>query len=810
MKLSYQWLKKLVKFNESPEKLAKLLTMTVAQVENVIPLNKNLDNVIAVKIIEINPHPNADKLKIATVVFPDKKSKQDQRLEIVCGAPNIKVGQIVPLAKPGAKLPNGMEIKDSIIRGVKSVGMLCAEDELCLGEDHNGILVLSDKFKVGEPITKLLELDDTLLDVENKSLTHRPDLFSVEGFAKEIAAIKGQKVKESLIKLPKIKSGQRKVNIKVGDDKLCPRYMAVIMDSIKIAPSPTWLQNLLRNLDIKPINNVVDITNYVLLEIGQPLHAFDLDKIDKNLGHQSAGKNKNIFIRLAKKGEQILALDSKTYECQESDLVIADSSGPVALAGIIGGEHSAIDEKTKTIMIEAALFEPATIRRASWRIGLRTEAVLRFEKGLPINFSEQGLARAIELIKELAHGKVVSQIYDVRSAKINNLIKNKKVITLDIERVYNLIGAKINVTKIISILRALGFGVKKVSNRKLHINIPLSRPDVEQAEDLVEDIVRIYGLDHLMPEPMTGQIMPVEYDVNFKLEAQAKITLAASGFDEVYNYSFYGDKLIKLLKLKVDDHLSLANPLSPQLKYLRISLIPYLLENALKNMAIFSQFKIFEVGRIYQLNQDNLVREEKYCSGIVIEKNKKLFYSIKSAVEVLLSRVGFSSERISFQIGKNHQYQYLKDVIGIFIDKKLIGVVGEISDNLRLETKITSNAGIFEINLDSLKALDRPTPMFKEISSYPPILRDLSFIVSKSTVLADLLKAIKAFHPLISDVEAFDLFESDKLGAGVLNIAFHLTFQSFEKTLTSQEIDKIINDLVKLLADKFNTKLRNF
>ncbi|MDD5222291.1 MAG: phenylalanine--tRNA ligase subunit beta, partial [Patescibacteria group bacterium] len=548
------------------------------------------------------------------------------------------------------------------------------------------------------------------------------------------------------------------------------------------------------------------ITNYVLLERGQPLHAFDFDKLDK----VSSEKNKNIFVRLAKKSERILALDAKTYECQEGDLVIADNRGPIALAGIIGGQYSAIDSKTKTVIIESALFEPAAIRRTSWRTGLRTEAVLRFEKGLPVTFSEQGLARAVELIEELAGGKIVSQIYDLRSVKISNLIKNKKIIALDVKRVHDLVGAPINLTKIISILKSLGFGVKKISQKKISVSVPLYRPDVEQPEDLIEDIVRIYGLDDLMPQPLTGQITPVSYNDDFKLEQNIKLTLVASGFDETYNYSFYGDRLINQLKLKIEDHLSLANPLSPQLKYLRISLIPYLLENALKNIPIFGQFRIFEVGKIYQPDQEMLVKEEKYCSGIIIEKNKKLFYSIKSIIETVLSKAGFGTERISFQVGKNHQYQYLKNIIGIFVDKKLIGVTGELDDALKNSLKINSGAGLFEINIENLKVIERPTPMFKTISNYPPILRDLSFIVARSTVLADLLKTIKDFHPLISGVEAFDVFESDKLGADVLNVAFHLTFQSFERTLNSQEIDKVINDLVKLLFDKFNAKLRNF
>jgi phenylalanyl-tRNA synthetase beta chain len=804
MKLSYQWLKELVSFKESPDQLAKLLTTHVAQVEDAIDLGKGLDKVVAAKIIEIKKHPSADKLQVVVVQI----SEQGEKLTIVCGAPNIKVGQMVPLALPGARLPNGMEIKEAEIRGIKSFGMLCAEDEIGIGPDHMGIYILPAKVKLGEALTKTLQLNDVVLDVENKSITHRPDLFSINGFAKEISAIKGLKLLSIKKKLSTGKAGKKSnlVKIQVKDSRLCPRYMAVIIDGIKTGPSPLWMQNRLRNLGIRPINNVVDITNYILLEVGQPLHAFDLNKVDKKSIRQSA--KKNIIIRPAKIGEKIMALDGKTYELAESDVVIADSTTPIALAGLMGGEYSGIDSQTKTIMIESAIFEPATIRRSAWRLGLRTEAALRFEKGLPISFPEQGLTRAIELIEQLTGGKVVSQTYDIKSAAVSKLLKNKKIINLDCERARQFIGADISSVKMAAILKSLDYGVTKGANN-LRVTVPLSRPDIEQEEDLIEDITRIYGSEKIVPRPIGAALTPVDHDPTLKLEKEMKQWLNAVGFDEIYNYSFYSEKLINLLKMRMADHLALANPLSPQLKYLRISLLPYLVENTAKNIALFNQFRIFECGHTYQ-REGEAVKEEKYCAGAILEKNKNIFYTTKGALESIIGALGVDPQRLSYQVGKNANYQYLKKIVGVFVDKKLIGMIGEVGGALKSELKITADWAMFEINLETLLDFVITAKKFKSISFYPSILRDLSFLVSKTVVFADLWQTIKNFNSLISSAEPFDIFESEKLGAGVRNVAFHLVFQSFERTLKSEEIDRIMNDLVKLCQDKFSVKLRNF
>ncbi len=801
MKLSYQWLKEILgKIKISPEKLANLLNLKVAAVEKVKKLAHGLDKVVVAEILEIKKHPQADKLQLVTLRFKIQNSKF-KILQVVCGAFNIKVGDKVPLALKGAILPNGVEIKESIIRGIKSEGMLCAEDELGVGEDHTGILILDKSAKIGEKVSKVLGLDDTIIEIENSALTHRPDLFSHYGFAREIAAITNSKFK---IQKSKVKVKTKKLfnlKIKIEDPKDCLRYMAVVIDNVKIAPSPIWLQNRLRNLGIRPINNIVDITNYVMLEINQPLHAFDYEKLSSIQNQNS----KQIVIRRARKEEKLLCLDGVERKLDNNVLVIADSKKPIALAGIMGGEESGITEKTKTIVIESANFNPVVIRKGMRKLGLRTEASLRFEKGLPLVFAKDGILRAIELIEKIANGKVVSKIYDIKDKKTEKLLKTPKKINLEVEKVSNLIGEKISEKQIVKYLNNLGFTVKKIG-KMLKVIVPMFRNDVEFEEDVIEEIARLYGYQKINPKPIDGKLNFLPYDPLLKLEKNLKNILIGLGFDEVYNYSFYGEKIINLLKLK-REHLELTNPLNPDQRYLRISLLPKILENAEKNVSFYDRFRIFEIGKVYFLS-DNKIEQPKYLAGLILEKNEKIFYLAKGVIEIILKKIGINI--ISYQKNSDQNYQYLDNPTTIMINNEKIGVFGLIKKHIKDNLKITDDLAVFEIDLEKLSKLKIEVKTFEKISSYPPILRDLAFIVSKNIIFEELYQIIKNFHPLIYSVEPFDVFESEKLGKDVRNIAFHLIFQSPERTLKSEEVEKIISDLVKTLEQKFGAKLRTF
>ncbi|MCD6441971.1 phenylalanine--tRNA ligase subunit beta, partial [bacterium] len=439
MLLSYNWLKQLLPSLRRipPERMLKFLRAGIANAESFEKLNKTLNNKIVVgEIIDITNHPNADKLRLVVVNIGKEKVK------VVCGASNIEKGQKVPIALNGAMLPNNQVIKSTVIRGVKSNGMLCSEKELGIGSDAKGICIFPEHFKVGQPIVGVLGLNDVIFDIENKSITHRPDLFNHLGFVREISAYLNlrfdDKIKKTKIKNI-IKKPETALDIKIQEENICSRYMAVVLDDIKICPSSQWMQNRLRNLGIQPINNVVDVMNYVMLEMGQPLHAFDFDKISTTKNK----KLKQIIIRKAHSGEKILALDERRYELTKDDIVITDDNGPIALAGLIGGQNSGINNNTKRIIIESANFNPVALRRTSWRLGLRTEAVLRFEKGLPLIFAEIGISRAIQLIQEVVGAKVVSKVYDIKSRKDTIALNKRHNIIFNFERARKFIGVNI-------------------------------------------------------------------------------------------------------------------------------------------------------------------------------------------------------------------------------------------------------------------------------------------------------------------------------------------------------------------------------
>lgn len=806
MKLSYSWLKQLVpNLKLSPEKLGEILSKRTAEVEEIIRLNKGLERVVVAEILSIRPHPQADRLQIVLVNIGKEKR------EVVCGAPNIRLGQKVPLALEGACLPNGIEIKKAFIRGVESGGMLCAEDELGLGTDHSGILILPFSMKVGDNLAKAMGLDEIILEIENKSLTHRPDLFNHYGFAREIRAILGLKCKfENLSfkiavhkqparfqRISANNTGMNKIPIKIRilEKKLCPRYLGVIIEGAKIKDSPMWLQNRLRNLGIKPINNVVDITNYILVEIGQPLHAFDADKIEGN----------EIIVRRARSGEKILALDKKEYELKSDDLVITDERKPIALAGIIGGEESSITESTRRIFIESANFDSVTVRRTSWRLGLRTEAVLRFEKGLPMIFPEWGLSRAIKLIQELTQGEVAGKIYDLTSSEAKKIIKAKREINFDFNKIKRFIGQEIKSEIVKKILKGLDCKIK--SRRNSLIVIPPSyRPDLNFFEDLVEEVTRIYGLEKIIPQPIISELRPIKQSQEIILERQIKNFLIGLGFDEVYNYAFYGSQYVD----KKEEHIEIENPLNKDQVYLRTSLIPLLLEKGEKNFNLRnwpllqrSDLKIFEIGKVFRKNK-NKIQENKYLAGVVLfleEKKGKFLnfqersiFKIKGIVDFIFKGLGLKPE-------------YEKDgrLFLIKFNKEVLGKFGLIDRTRRPDVK---NLNFFEINLEKIFKQKLTPKEYKPIFICPPMIRDLAFVIKKKDFYVD--KFLEKILQLDQRIVQIKFLELTDLGDGRYNLCFSITYQCAEKTLETKEVELIEKKIINFVQQELDAKLRNF
>lgn len=807
MFISLNWLKDFVKIPSSitSEELGLRLTMHTVEIDGVEKQANKFRNVVIGKILKIKKHPNADRLQIAKIDIGKNI------MEIICGASNIKAGQMVPVAVIGAKLPSGIKIKETEIRGVKSRGMLCAEDELGLGNNHNGIMILDKASKIGQNLNEYLKLTDTIFEVDNKSITNRPDLWGHYGMAREISAFLETQIITNLEQtaINKINANKAgfKINIKVENPKLCQRYMAIAMSGIKIAPSPKWMQKKLIAVGTKPINNIVDITNFVMLELGQPLHTFDKNLVDR------------IIVRLAKKGERIKTLDGEKKKLDKNILVIADSKKPIAIAGVIGGIDSGITKKTDSIILESANFDFISIRKTSQKIGTRTESSMRFEKGLDPNLCEIAMARAVELIKQICpQAKITSQLADKKYFK-----QDKKIIGLNLNWLDKKIGENFEKKKVVKILSNLGFKIKKDQKNILDIEIPSWRAgrDISIPEDLAEEIIRIYGYDNLKLKMPLAEIKAPLIQQEQILEKKIKnILTGAPALSETYNYSFVGEEQLKKLNIDFSNYIRLANPISNLQTMLRQNLIANLIENIKTNQANFNEIRLFEIGSIYfskegEFYKDNkkkekLPRQEKIL-GIVLAGDKKinLFKELKGVIEYIFSQFGLS---VNFDRAKNiENWADEKFATQIKIEKIKIGSINVLNNKAARKIGIKKEAVFAEITLTkSFNEIKKAgNKKYKPSEKYPPIVRDLAFVVNLKMPYSDIKKEILNFNELIKSANLFDEYVGGKLGANKKNLAFHIIYQA-DKTLTSEEADNLQKKLAAHLKNKFKAEIRDF
>ncbi len=799
MQLSLNWLKDFVEIprNITPEKLGQLLSLHTVEVEKVEMQADKYKNVVVGEILEIKPHPKADRLRLAKIDAGIKK------LEVVCGASNIEVGQLVPVALVGATLPNGVKIESAEIRGVKSNGMLCAQDELGLGSDHAGIMIL-EKAKVGQKFAEYLKMDDVIFEVDNKSITHRADLWSHYGMARDISAFLNSKFKPLVISNEaqrsekSLKSGKSAlkgflakarndnfktcfVKVKVEDFKLCPRYMAIGLEGIKIAPSPKWLAERLLAVGMRPINNIVDATNYVMLELGQPLHAFDKNFIDK------------IVVRRAKPGEVIETLDGQSRKLEPDMLVIANAEKAVAVAGIMGGANSEINLNTNSIIIEAANFNFDSVRKTAQTLALRTEASIRFEKGLDPNLAEQGIARAVELILKICpSARVASRLVDEKKFKLA-----EGPIDFDLAWLNQRIGQDFSAKQVRQVLEKLGFGISENSG-KFSVIIPTWRAvrDISIAEDIVEEVARIYGYNNIkanlpkveMAEPRLNQEKVLERKIKNILSLGARLT-------EVYNYSF--------VKIEGSGSLKLVNPLSEDLKYLRITLMHGLVENVKTNQAREEKIALYEIGSIFldKPGENNLPFQEKRI-GLALATNDEsnLLRELKGIITYLLNSLNLE---VAFDVVETRT--------GIFVNGKLIGKAYRLDNDYAGSLGLKKSVAMAEISFNDLYELvkNQPVKVYQELSKYPPATRDLAFVVDEKILYNEIKDVMEKYSDLIKLIELFDVYSGGKLGAGKKNMAFHVIYQA-NRTLTSEEVDELQQGLVKKLEKKLGAKIRNF
>lgn len=789
MRFSLNWLKDYVDIKETPEKLANILMMHSFEVEGVNSIGNGLDNIVVGLVETVEKHPNADKLRVCKVNVGKGKS-----LTIICGATNVAKGQKVPVALVGAELPNGLKIEKRELRGIESSGMICSATELGLEEKSAGIMDLDSQAKVGQPIADVLGLKDVLFDVA--ILPNRAhDCLSYLGMAREIGALTSRKIKSPLEKIKIKKDSKLKtekfVDVAIKEKKLCSRYMLQIIEGVKVSSSPTWMQARLQAAGVKCINNIVDITNFVLLETGQPLHAFDYAKISK----------KKILARKAEKGEKLVALDNEIYELNGNNVVIADGEKPIALAGVIGGTATAVDENTSIIALESANFDYRTIRKTSRDLGISTDSSERFGKDIDVNLAEAAMARATALIQELAGGRVAGTKVDIYPEKI----KPKKI-SISASDVHKIAGVVIKESDIANILKRLDLPFKK-SGKVFQVTAPTVRKDLAIMPDLAEEIIRLYGYENIKAE-MPKEILDFTWGSgnlsldNNKLDLKnyVKDILTGVGFSEVWNYIFTNKSLFGADLIKV------ANPMQQDQSYLRDSLVNNILKNVSLNLKFYPELRIYEMGKVFPKGDDE---KTMLCGAVVIEKNSEVFFVAKSIVDLLGQRLNIDSMEFSLTQKKVCPY-HLHRSAQIRFNGKEIGICAEIHPQILKDFDIEKKVAIFEIDFDKLAEIAKKEDIkYKTIVKYPTVELDLAIVVLQKILWQEIKDIVaKEGGKLVKKIELFDYFADEKkLGAGKKSLAFHIVYQADNRTLTSEEVQKIQNKII-LSLEKFGAEIR--
>lgn len=795
MKISINWLKDYVETNSQPEEISEILTNLGLEVEKLSlfeSVKGGLNGVVAGKVLQCEKHPDADRLKVTSIDLGDNEIS-----EIVCGAPNIEKGQIVPVAKVGSKIytTEGTEIKikKSKIRGIVSNGMVCAEDEIGLGQSHDGIMILDNDIKPGTPISEVFNLEnDNILEI---GLTpNRSDAMSHYGVARDLKAFYDFKSIKSKIVLPSVNSFEsvkldENFKINIEDTVKCPFYSGLIIKNIKVGHSSKELQNKLKSIGLKPINNVVDITNFVMHEIGQPLHAFDLDKIE------------NISVKSLKSGTKFKTLDENIIELDKEDLMICSSNKPPCLGGVYGGYESGVSDSTTNLFLESAIFDPVTIRKSSKRHQLFTDASYRYERGVDPEKVLYALKRAAILIKE----------NNPKSSSSDIIVEdNLKLETKDIYLRYNKIdsvtGQKIDKDVITQILSSLDFEIKNHTEEGLNIVAPNYRCDVYREIDVIEEILRVYGFNNIPVNSKISMSMPEigKNKIN-KIESIISNNLIGIGFNEIINNSICSPGTNEKFK---KEPVKLINPQGIELSNLRNSLIPNALESIKHNYNRQNRsLKLFEIGNIYFLEDENYIENKRLniaVTGEIFKENwiskysKNNFYYLKGVAENLLRQLNISN--IRYEINNDDLFEYR---LNIYSNKKIIGFLGELNSDYTQEFSLEQKIHMLNIDLDNIK-MRSLNIKHQELSKFPSSRRDLSMLLNDE-ISFDAIKelAFKLENKILIDVNLFDEYKGKNIEDKKKSFAVSFTFNDSKKTLTDKVIDKIMMNL----TDKYKTEL---
>ncbi len=796
MNVTQNWLKTYIDFDFSAEELADRLTMLGIEVEAIKELSTALNGVVVGKVTTIRPHPNADKLVLCQVDIGEEDT-----LQIVCGAPNVREGIFAPVATIGTDLPSGISIKRAKLRGEESHGMLCSEKELDISEDAAGLMELSSDLPIGTGFTDALGLDDTVFELE--ITPNRPDCLSLIGVAREIRAETGNDIKLPEVNVQEDDTDIREItSVTIDAPDLCPRYAARVIRGVKIGDSPTWLKQRLESVGIGVINNIVDVTNFVLMEYGQPLHAFDYNKLGEN----------RIVVRRATEGEQITTLDEEERKLTPEMLVIADATKPVALAGIMGGYDSEITETTCDVLLESANFQPSSVRATAKALGIHTEASYRFERGTDPEAVIPAIDRATQLIVELAGGTVCQGTIDVYPGKCE-----LGQIQLRPERVNFILGTELEATEIKQILIRLGFGVDTVQQDNIYqITVPTFRRDITREIDLIEEIARVHGYDNIPTTLPKGDIPVPKPNILVEVRRRIKNYLLASGMMEAINYSFCHPNCFDKIRLPEDnplrDALKLQNPLSPEMSVLRTTLLPSLLVNAQHNHNHqIDNIALFEMSTVF-LNGEEPARIAGILAGEIgvgVYGNPYKspdFFDIKGIVEGALEVCGPTdwtyaiTDEPTFHPGRNAE---------VLLDNQRIGILGEAHPKVLENYELPYKAYLFELDLEKLADAADFSKRFEPIPIYPSVLRDLAIVVEHD-MPSDLPIEIiySTGGDLVESVRLFDVYVGDQVQEGKKSLAYTITYHSATETLTDKEVNDLHDKVVNRLNQELGAELR--
>lgn len=790
MKISLNWIKDFVEVDSkiSPEELVETITLSVCEVEGFEKTGGHLKDVVAAKVEKIEQHPDADKLRLVTVDF----GKGTQR--VVCGASNFDLGDMVPFAAEGVTLTNGFTIQKTKIRGVESCGMLCAEDELGFSDDHSGLMILDINVSSGTSMADLFpDQIDLIMEIDNKSITHRPDLWGHYGFARELGAIYKKPVNPLILdKSIKTGEGQRKTEVEVIATDLVPRFTGLSIDNVVITPSPLLIQHRLTRVGLRPINNMVDLTNYVMLELGQPMHAFDATTIEGN----------KLIVKRAEKGTTVMTLHQKEVELDERDLTICDANGAAVVAGVVGGVDSGVKDSTTTIFLEAANWDPVNIRKTSTRINLRTDASKRFEKSLDPEMTLLSIQRAVEYMKQTCPDlKVCGEPVDIISKK------NEPVfIEIDSEFICRRLGMKIEDSIIKDILTSLEFKISGEGS-KMRVEVPSHRrtKDVSIPEDLVEEIGRIFGFNNITPKAPEFPIERPDFNHEHRFEGLARAVLSSCRYHEVVNYPLTSQNMEDLFGIQSDGIMKLVNPVADHQDQMRTSMLPHFVQSILDNQKITSQFKLFEFGRIYFKTSENQVEEPSRLIAAVSCKRTKFgeaFYALKHDLLNLFSKLQIEKIRwmpISNQNLSGYHHQNIS--ADLFADEKHIGQIFNLSPEFVDKLGIREDVCIAELYFDDIFSHTKKEFLYIDPPKYPAVNFELSLLIPERTMFNEIKKIIFSVSDLVQKVEYLDVYKSDDFN-GSKSLSVSIEFRSKEKTLEPEEVTAIQDQVVDELAQK--------